>query len=90
MYLFSCGCGHIQAVDLGNLKRQKIDELHKGEGYNCELCGTWVTVFITTKSLDKAMEKLNKLRVTRPDFRYHFLKVLKKATAIQKKVAVYG
>lgn len=90
MYPSICPTGHLQMIDMTHLERKQVDKLHDVEGYVCSGCGEWVTVFTTTRSLDDAMHRLARLSVSRSDFRYHFMKTLKKATQVQKKAADYG
>jgi hypothetical protein len=69
---------------MDNLIEIRIDSVRHAAGYKCEDCGTFNRLFITTNSLDDAVEKLERYEPGHKQFMWHFGKTLKKALGLQK------
>jgi len=77
-------CFEENMVDIGKLIRRKQDKLRDSLGFLCAGCDRFVHVFTTTKSLDRAFERLNNRPIYSRNYMFHFARVMKKAEGIQE------
>lgn len=71
--------------EVESTERKILDKLYTVIGFTCQKCNTFNKIYVTTRSLDEAMQELERLNQSRQDFQYHFAKVLKKAIGVQEK-----
>ena len=77
-------------IDLEKMENRPLSRIFTQEGFICERCGTWKPVFINTLSLRDAMRKLDQMPLTHKDYRFHFMKTVRKAMDVQKRGDQHG
>ena len=80
-------CGKQSMIDLTKLERRAVNKIVTAKGFVCAGCTGWQAVFFTTRSLDDALMKLERLDVRRKDYRFHFGKALRKAEGVRAMIA---
>ena len=75
-------------VDMDNLESQS-KHIYIELGTKCEQCEKWITISVTTRSLDEAFEKLSRRTPGSTNYHYHFAKTLKKCEGIQEKYGAF-
>lgn len=85
-----CFCGHETMLDLECLETMPISKIFTQEGFVCKNCKQWKPVFILTLSLSEAMRKLNQMSLSHKNYRFHFMKTVRKAMDVQKRGEFYG
>ena len=78
-------CGHENLIDLDRLSGWPLDKIVTAQGFICEKCGSREAIFYTTVSLEEAMSKLMRYPLAHDQFRYHFVKTLRKAKGINER-----
>ena len=76
-------CRQETMVDMDKMEKRPVSNLISAEGFVCEHCKSWKSVFYITTSLLDAMRKLDDTSPTNRSFAWRFTKVLLKARAIQ-------
>lgn len=72
-------------VDIDSLQKIPLDQVTQEMGYCCEGCHQFRRVYLTTRSLDDALDKLKKINRKHSKFSFLFAKTLHKAEALQVK-----
>lgn len=72
-------------VDIEKLERRSVDRVAQDMGYCCEGCHQFQRVYLTTQSLDDALDKLKKIDRKHSKFLFLFTKTLHKAESLQVK-----
>ena len=77
----TCDCGQVVMIDYLNMERKTLDKIMIAEGYFCEHCQSWKSVFFTNLRLDKKLQALSSVRHKK--FTYKFQKAYASAVAAQ-------
>lgn len=87
MYLpwICSACKHQSWIDLERLEKWRQDNIVTAEGYTCGNCQQRVIMFRTTQMLEEKGRKIGQYRPEQPQFKYLFIKLLKKAMAIAER-----
>ena len=81
-----CECGRLNMIDMEKLDGRYHEKgIILSVGFTCS-CARWNAVIYSTKSLNKAMQRLEDMDVNRRDFRYHFAKAMRRAQALRDKI----
>ena len=82
---FTCPtCNKENMVDMESLDGKPINKIVTELGFMCE-CGTWIRVSYTTRSLEDALNKLEKKSPGSAGYHFHFARTLRKAEGVQEK-----
>lgn len=81
-------CGRENMIDLERLDSRPLSKIFSQEGFICEHCGQWKSVFYNTQSLKDAMRKLDEMSLVHKDYRFHFAKTVRKAMDVQKRATI--
>lgn len=71
-------------VDMEKMERRNIDKINIAVGWYCPKCEAWNLFFKTTRSLDRAFEKLEGRKPDSTSYVYHFAKTMRKAEGVQE------
>lgn len=77
-------CRSVNMVDMNSLFGRPAGKLLTEHGYFCANCLLFNRLYLSTRSLDDAIQKLKSVRVTHPKFQFFFAKTLRKALGVQK------